>query len=187
MGVSASNSNTLCCHHQACISDEEEGNTDAEDADEIEAADTNDYADDDDAAPDHDNYSIMPPKVKPPPRKPGTKKTKGESNDVAAMPPPAPKQLLNFSVDSKDKFLISYYCEGLQDYADVGFSCQWSASEDNKEEEDDKDKEEGKDKEDDKDEEDGNGGGGSRGRGRQGGGNAGGRGGGGKHKIIVKQ
>ena len=87
--MSTSNSNTLCCHHQACISDEKEGNTDAEDADEIEAADTNANADDDDAAPKQDDYSILPPKVKPPPRKPGTKKTKGESNGVAAMPPPA--------------------------------------------------------------------------------------------------
>ena len=58
---------------------------------------------------------------------------------------------MNFSVDSKDKFLISYYCEGLQDYANVVFSHQWSASQDDKDEEDDKDKEDGKDKEDDKD------------------------------------
>jgi hypothetical protein len=46
---------------------------------------------------------------------------KGESNDVAAMHPPAPKLPVNFSVDSTDKFLLSYYCEGSQDYADVVF------------------------------------------------------------------
>ena len=65
MGVS---SNALRCRHQACISDEEEGSTDAEDADEVEAADTDDDANDEDAAPDDNNYATMPPKVKPPPR-----------------------------------------------------------------------------------------------------------------------
>ncbi len=63
----------------------------------------------------------MLPKLKPPPRKPGPKETKGESNDVAAMPTPAPKLLENFSVISTDKFLISYHCEGSQDLADVAF------------------------------------------------------------------
>jgi hypothetical protein len=49
------------------------------------------------------------------------KKTMGESDDIAAMPSPAPKPPVNFSVDSTDKFLLSYYCEGSQDYADVVF------------------------------------------------------------------
>jgi len=36
------------------------------------------------------------------------------------MPPPAPRVVANFSVDSNNKFLlILYYCEGSQDYADV--------------------------------------------------------------------
>ena len=65
MGVS---SNALRCRHQAYISDEEEGSTDAEDADKVEAADTDDDADDEDAAPDDNNYATMPPKVKPQPR-----------------------------------------------------------------------------------------------------------------------
>jgi hypothetical protein len=59
----------------------------------------------------------MPPKLKAPPRKPGAKKKmKGESNDdVTAMPPPAPKPPVNFSVNLTDKFLVAYHCEGSQD------------------------------------------------------------------------
>jgi hypothetical protein len=42
-------------------------------------------------------------------------------DDVAAMPPPAPKLPVNFSVDSMDKFLVSYHCKGKQDVADMVF------------------------------------------------------------------
>ena len=65
----------------------------------------------------------MPPKLKAPPRKPGAKKKmKGQSDDdVAAMPPPAPKPPVNFSIDSTDKFLVAYHCKGSQDLADVVF------------------------------------------------------------------
>ncbi len=50
------------------------------------------------------------------------KKMKGESDDdVAAMPPPVLKPPVNFSVDSTDKFLVAYHCEGSQDLADVVF------------------------------------------------------------------
>ncbi len=59
----------------------------------------------------------MPPKVKPPTKEP----TKRVSIAAAAMPLPAPKPPVNFSVDSTDKFLVSYYCESSQDYADVVF------------------------------------------------------------------
>ena len=76
----SSNAMRLCCN--ACISDKEEGGTNAKD-------DTNAAANN--AAPNDNNYTTMPPKLKPPPRKLGTKKTKGESDDVAAMPTPAPK------------------------------------------------------------------------------------------------
>jgi predicted porin len=34
---------------------------------------------------------------------------------------PTPKSLITFSIDSTDKFSVSYYCEGTQDYADVTF------------------------------------------------------------------
>ncbi len=65
----------------------------------------------------------MPPKLKASPRKPASKKptTKESNDDVAAMPPPAPKPPVNFSVDSTVKFLVSYHCEGKQDVADVVF------------------------------------------------------------------
>jgi hypothetical protein len=117
--VRASSNATHLCHN-ACILDEEEGGTNAKDTDEIDAVDTDD-ATADAAAPDDNNYATMPPKLKPSPRKPGAKKSKGESDDVAAMPPPAPKPPENFSADSTDKFLVSYHCKGLQDLADVVF------------------------------------------------------------------
>ena len=59
----------------------------------------------------------MPPKVKPLP----TKLTKKDSAAAAAMPPPTPKPSENFSVDSTDKFLVSYHTKGKQDVADVMF------------------------------------------------------------------
>jgi hypothetical protein len=37
------------------------------------------------------------------------------------MPPPATPPPENFSVDSTDKFLMSYHCKGKQDVADVVF------------------------------------------------------------------
>jgi hypothetical protein len=66
----------------------------------------------------------MSPKLKALPRKPAgaKKKMKGESDDdVAAMPPPAPKPPENFSVNSTDKLLVSYHCKGKQDLADGVF------------------------------------------------------------------
>ena len=62
----SSNATRLVCHN-ACISDNEEGGTDAEDADDAADADadanavTNTTAAD--AAPDDDNYVNMPPKL----------------------------------------------------------------------------------------------------------------------------
>jgi hypothetical protein len=103
----------------ACISDEEEGNTDAKDAHKVNATDTDNDTAANDAAPDNDNYATMPPKVKPLPRMPGAKKT--NSNNVAAMLLPAPKPPVNFSLNSTDKFPVLYYCEGSQDYADMVF------------------------------------------------------------------
>ncbi len=115
-----SSNTTHCRRCNACISDEKEGSAYDEDANELDAVDNDDAAADA-AAPDDDNYTTMPPKLKPPPRKPGAKKTKGESDDAAAMPPPAPEPPVNFSVDSTDKFLVSYHCVGSQDLADVVF------------------------------------------------------------------
>ncbi len=57
----------------ACISDKEEGDTDAEDANEIDTIDTDGNAAADNAALNNNNYATMPPKVKPLPRKPGAK------------------------------------------------------------------------------------------------------------------
>jgi hypothetical protein len=123
--VRTSSKATRLCRNK-CISDEEvdseEGDEDDAAADDTNAAavdDTNAAADD--AADDNDNYANMPPKFKAPPRKPGAKKIKGEIDDVTAMPPPAPKLPVNFSVDSTDKFLVAYHCEGSQDLADVVF------------------------------------------------------------------
>ena len=119
-------SKATCLCRNTCISDEE---VDSEEGDEDDAAadDTNAAAADDtdaaadNAACDNDNYANMSPKFKAPPRKPGAKKIKGEINDVTEMPPPAPKLPVNFSVDSTDKFLVAYHCEGSQDLADVVF------------------------------------------------------------------
>jgi len=112
----SSNAARLC--HNACISDEEvDGKESAED--DATANDTDSAADA--AATDDDKYTTLPPKFKTPPRKPGAKKIKEKSNDVAAMLPPAPKLRMNFSVDLTYKFLISYHCEGSQDLADVVF------------------------------------------------------------------
>jgi hypothetical protein len=86
-------SNTTRRRHHACISDKEEGSTDAKDANEINTADTDNDTAANNAAPNDDNYAIMPPKVKPPSRKPSIKKTKGESDDVAVMPFPPPPSL----------------------------------------------------------------------------------------------
>jgi hypothetical protein len=104
-----------------CISDEEVDGEEGIDDDTDAAADDTDAAADNAAA--DDNYATMPPKLKAPPRKPDAKKKiKGESdNDVTAMPPPAPKPRVNFSIDSTDKFLVSYHCKGKQDVADVVF------------------------------------------------------------------
>jgi hypothetical protein len=104
-----------------CIPDEE---VDGEEVDKDNAATDDTEAAADDAAYDDDNYATMPPKLKAPPRKPAgaKKKMKGESDDdVAVMPPPAPKPPENFSVDSTDKFLMSYHTKGKQDVADVMF------------------------------------------------------------------
>ena len=74
-------------------------------------------APDKNAAPDHDDYATMPPTTKPIPRKTAIKR---ESTEVAAeMPPPAPRVIANFSVNSNGKFLVSYYCEGSHDYVDM--------------------------------------------------------------------
>ena len=88
----SSKARRLCCN--TSISDEEvdseegdEDNAAANDTNAAATADTDTAADD--AADDNDNYDTIPPKFKAPPRKPGTKKIKGESDDVAAMPPPA--------------------------------------------------------------------------------------------------
>ena len=112
----SSKARRLCCN--TSISDEE---VDSEEGDEDDAAANDTNAAADDAADDNDNYTTIPPKFKAPPRKPGAKKIKGESDDVAAMPPPAPKLPVNFSVDSTDKFLVAYHCEGSQDLADMVF------------------------------------------------------------------
>jgi hypothetical protein len=53
-------SNTSRRRRHACISDEEEGDTDAEDANKVDAADTDDDATANDAAPDDENYSSRP-------------------------------------------------------------------------------------------------------------------------------
>jgi len=123
--VHASSKATHLCRN-TCISDEEvdseegdEDNAAADDTNAAAAADTSAAADD--AADDNNNYATMPPKFKAPPRKPGAKKIKGESNDVAAMPPPTPKLPVNFSIDLTDKFLVAYHCEGSQDLADMVF------------------------------------------------------------------
>jgi hypothetical protein len=86
------------------VTNNEEGNGDNTSA---AAADT--YTVGSDAALDNDDYPTMPPKLKPAPRKPATKR---KSADVAEMPPLTPKPPANF-------FLVTYYCEGLQDHAAV--------------------------------------------------------------------
>jgi hypothetical protein len=90
------------------------------DDDDDPDADANTAADN--AAPDVGNYATMPPKRKPPLRKPAVaKKTKGESAAATATPPPAPKPLENFSVDSTDKVLVSYHTKGKHGVTDVMF------------------------------------------------------------------
>ena len=113
-------SNATCLRHNACISDEEVDGKEG-DKDDAVTYDTNVAAND--AVADDKNYATMPPKLKAPPRKPTTTKPiKKESNDdVAAMPPPAPKPPMNLSVDSTDKFLVSYHVKGKQDIADMVF------------------------------------------------------------------
>ena len=110
----------LVCHN-ACISDNEEGGTDAKDDNDADAV--TDTAANDAAAPYDDSYANMPPKLKAPARKPAdTKKTKGDSAAAAETPPPpAPKPPENFSVDSTDKFLVAYHTKGKHDVADVMF------------------------------------------------------------------
>ena len=93
--------------------EDEEGNKEDTDAaaKDIDAAATND------AATNNDDYATMPPKVKPiPARKTATKR---ESANIDEMPPTAPRIVANFSVDSNNKFLVSYYCEGSHDNVDV--------------------------------------------------------------------
>jgi hypothetical protein len=93
------------------VANNEEGN-----ADNTAAAAADTYTVGSDAAPNNNDYPTMPPKLKPAPRKPGTNR---KSADVAEMPPLTPKPPANFSVDSINKFLVTYYCEGLQDHAVV--------------------------------------------------------------------
>jgi hypothetical protein len=64
------------------------------------ADDTKAAADDD--APNNSNYAIMPPKVKPPTKKP----TKRESA---------------FSVKAEGPLTVSYYTDGVYNYTDVAF------------------------------------------------------------------
>ena len=89
---------------------------------EVAADRDNTNTDNDDDANANDTV-MLPPKAKPAyvaaPRKPAVKKMTRESNEVIAMPPPPtpkPKPLVKFLVDSMDKFHVSYYCKGTQDY-----------------------------------------------------------------------
>ena len=88
------------------------GNNKDDNADVVNAAPGNN------AAPNNGGYATMPPKVKPIPRNTVTK-SKRESVNVDEMPPPAPHIVANFFVDSNNKFLVSYYCEGSHNYADM--------------------------------------------------------------------
>lgn len=74
---------------------------------------TDDEVGDYDAAID-DISEGMPPKLKP-------AAAKKAPIDTAEAAVPPPKSLITFSIDSTDKFSVSYYCEGTQDYADVTF------------------------------------------------------------------
>ena len=106
------------------ISDEEEVPVNKEGInDTAAAADVDDITVDDtapkDAAPED---ATMPPRlVRKPPA--GAKKAtkKAESDDVAAVPPPATNPPVNYSVDSTEKHFISYYIKGKSDVADVVF------------------------------------------------------------------
>ena len=67
----------------------------------------------------------MSPKIKPAAataatakKKATNKKTAGESNKVAMMPPHVPARK-NFLVDATDRFLVTYYAKGVNDYANV--------------------------------------------------------------------
>ncbi len=101
------------------VANDEEGidNNDNDDTITNNAAPDNNAAPNKNAAPDHDDYVTMPPKTKPIPRKTAPKR---ESPNVAdEMPPPTPHIIANFSVNSNDKFRVSYYCEGSHDYVDM--------------------------------------------------------------------
>ena len=112
------------------ISDEEEVPDNEEGVDDTAAGADVDNTTADDAAPEDSvpKDATMPPRlVRKPPT--GTKKAtkKAESNDVAAVPPPATKPHVNYSVDSTEKHFVSYYVKGKLDVADVYFSSTvWS-------------------------------------------------------------
>jgi len=96
----------------------EEGVDDTAAAAEVDDTTVDDAAPKD-AAPED---ATMPPRLE---RKPpaGAKKAtkKAESNDVAAVPPPATKPPVNYSVDSTEKHFVSYYVKGKSDVTDVVF------------------------------------------------------------------
>ena len=57
----------------------------------------------------------------PPKKKPAKRPAAAAASDVETVtPPPATKPSI-FSVNSSDKFGVSYFCEGNQDYAEVAF------------------------------------------------------------------
>jgi len=102
------------------VAGNEEGNTDNTDtaAEDIDAAATNDAP-----ANDKNDYATMPPKTMSILTKAATKK---ESAAAAAMPPPptaaaAAAAATSFSIKAEDPLTVSYYADGVYDYANVVF------------------------------------------------------------------
>jgi hypothetical protein len=85
---------------------EEEDNTDHNAKDVATADDNKDNNED-------NNGTSMPPKVKPV----ATAKKPATTTETPTLPAPRPPS--NFSVDSTNKFGITYYCEGTKDFSDV--------------------------------------------------------------------
>ncbi len=85
------------------------------DAKDVTAADD----DEDNSDKVDDNEAAIPPKLKPMAAAATKTAAKKPATTTETTTLPAPNPPLNFSVDSSDRFGITYYCKGTQDFADV--------------------------------------------------------------------